>query len=39
VMDPFRAVEVKITPAAPARETGDTGPQYLQAFGLALRGL
>ena len=39
VMDPFKAVEVKITPAVPARETGDTGPQYLQAFGLALRGL
>jgi type IV pilus assembly protein PilM len=39
VMDPFKAVEVRIRPAAPARETGDTGPQYLQAFGLALRGL
>ena len=39
VMDPFKAVEVRIRPAAPAREPGDTGPQYLQAFGLALRGL
>lgn len=39
VMDPFRAVEVRIRSAAPVREAGDTGPQYLQAFGLALRGL
>jgi type IV pilus assembly protein PilM len=39
VMDPFKAVEVRIRPAAPARESADTGPQYLQAFGLALRGL
>jgi type IV pilus assembly protein PilM len=39
VMDPFRAVEVRIRSAVPAREAGDTGPQYLQAFGLALRGL
>jgi len=39
VMDPFKAVEVRIRPAAPVRESGDTGPQYLQAFGLALRGL
>jgi len=39
VMDPFKAVEVKIRSAVPARESGDAGPQYLQAFGLALRGL
>lgn len=37
LMDPFRAVDVKV------RETGvdldPAGPQFLQAFGLALRGL
>lgn len=39
VMDPFKAVEVRIRQAAPAPDLGDSGPQYLQAFGLALRGL
>jgi type IV pilus assembly protein PilM len=39
VMDPFKAVEVKLKQAIPAREAGDSGRQYLQAFGLALRGL
>jgi len=39
IMDPFRSVEVRIKQAVPAPESGDTGPQYLQAFGLALRGL
>ena len=37
LMDPFKAVEVKGTPVTP--ETRAQGPQFLQAFGLALRGL
>lgn len=37
VMDPFRVVEVKA--AQTKAETGAQGPQFLQAFGLALRGL
>jgi type IV pilus assembly protein PilM len=36
LMDPFKAVEVK---AAPGAEIRAQGPQFLQAFGLALRGL
>jgi type IV pilus assembly protein PilM len=39
VMDPFKAVEVKLKGALPVPDAADTGPQYLQAFGLALRGL
>jgi Tfp pilus assembly PilM family ATPase len=37
VMDPFKAVEMRARPT-PADETL-SGPQFLQAFGLALRGL
>jgi Tfp pilus assembly PilM family ATPase len=37
VMDPFKAVEVR-TPAG-SQELERQGPQFLQAFGLALRGL
>lgn len=37
IMDPFRAVEVRAQ--GPAPELGSSGPQFLQAFGLALRGL
>ena len=37
LMDPFKAVEVRGTPGAP--EMRAQGPQFLQAFGLALRGL
>jgi type IV pilus assembly protein PilM len=39
VMDPFKAVEVKLKQTIPAPDAADAGPQYLQAFGLALRGL
>jgi type IV pilus assembly protein PilM len=39
VMDPFKAVEVKLKPTLTAPEPEAAGPQYLQAFGLALRGL
>jgi type IV pilus assembly protein PilM len=38
-MDPFKAVELKLKPTIPAPEGAAAGPQYLQAFGLALRGL
>ncbi len=38
-MDPFKAVELKLRPAIRAPERAEAGPQYLQAFGLALRGL
>jgi type IV pilus assembly protein PilM len=37
VMDPFKAVEVRAPAASP--DLGGQGPQFLQAFGLALRGL
>jgi type IV pilus assembly protein PilM len=37
VMDPFKAVEVRTS--TPATEPRGAGPQFLQAFGLALRGL
>jgi type IV pilus assembly protein PilM len=37
VLDPFRAVDVK--PPQPAHGAGASGSQFLQAFGLALRGL
>jgi len=37
IMDPFGAVEVKVPAAGP--DLGAAGPQFLQAFGLALRGL
>jgi Tfp pilus assembly PilM family ATPase len=36
LMDPLRAVE---STAPPLEEAGHLGTQYLQAFGLALRGL
>jgi hypothetical protein len=38
-MDPFKAVELKLKPTFPAPEGAEAGPEYLQAFGLALRGL
>lgn len=37
LMDPFKALEVKGAPGTP--EIRAQGPQFLQAFGLALRGL
>ncbi len=37
VMDPFTGVELKAPSAGP--DLGGAGPQFLQAFGLALRGL
>lgn len=37
MMDPFRAVEVRAAQTSPALNA--SGPQFLQAFGLALRGL
>ena len=37
IMDPFRAVEVKVPAAGP--DLAAAGPQFLLAFGLALRGL
>ncbi|MBI2529148.1 MAG: pilus assembly protein PilM [Candidatus Rokubacteria bacterium] len=37
VMDPFKAVEVKTPSLSP--DLAAAGPQFLQAFGLALRGL
>jgi len=37
IMDPFGAVEVKVPAAGP--DLAAAGPQFLQAFGLALRGL
>jgi len=37
VMDPFSSVEVKAPPTT--AEVAPWGPQFLQAFGLALRGL
>jgi len=39
LMDPFKAVDLKLKPTVPAPEVAEAGPQYLQAFGLALRGL
>ena len=36
-MDPFTAVEVDARRAAD--DLGTSGPRFLQAFGLALRGL
>jgi Tfp pilus assembly PilM family ATPase len=37
LMDPFKAVEVKVRQTRPDQTA--SGPQFLQAFGLALRGL
>jgi len=37
LMDPFRAVDVRTR--RPSDDLGMSGPQFLQAFGLALRGL
>lgn len=37
VMDPFKGIEVRTPPTA--GDVGAQGPQFLQAFGLALRGL
>jgi Tfp pilus assembly PilM family ATPase len=37
LMDPFKAVEVKVPQTADS--FGVSGSQFLQAFGLALRGL
>ena len=40
LMDPFKEVELKVPPgAAAAADVRASGPQFLQAFGLALRGL
>jgi type IV pilus assembly protein PilM len=39
LMDPFRVVEVRLKAGVPTRDGEASGPQYLQAFGLALRGL
>jgi len=39
VMDPFRALDVKVRSTVPTPESAASGPQYLQAFGLALRGM
>jgi type IV pilus assembly protein PilM len=39
MMDPFKAIEVRLKQGLPAPEGELSGPQYLQAFGLALRGL
>jgi type IV pilus assembly protein PilM len=37
LLDPFRAIEVKVPQASP--DIAASGPRFLQAFGLALRGL
>ena len=37
VMDPFKGVELKVSPTS--ADLTAAGPQFLQAFGLALRGL
>jgi Tfp pilus assembly PilM family ATPase len=37
LMDPFKAVEVKTKQTS--ADLAASGPQFLQAFGLALRGL
>jgi len=39
VMDPFKAVQVKLRSDVPLPESPTAGPQYFQAFGLALRGM
>ena len=39
LMDPFKAVELRLKATIPAPDAAASGPQYLQAFGLALRGL
>lgn len=39
LMDPFKAVEVRLKQTLPTAEGEVAGPRYLQAFGLALRGL
>jgi type IV pilus assembly protein PilM len=38
-MDPFKAVDVRLKAGVPTPSGDAAGPQFLQAFGLALRGL